>query len=211
MKKIFLLIVVGISLCSCGISRTMAKMNLSIESVDVTKDNQSFIDNSVDNISVDDVKYMTYKDDVVDIKWSVGKNRFVIVLENLTNQTIKVLWDDAAYIGPSGIATRVMHTGTKYSERNDFQPPSIVPKKAAIEEVVIPTGNVYYADGWNESYLLIYNVQNNKDFDVIKRNYIGKSVKVLLPILIREEKIEYLFNFTIQSVTKFTVTPNYSY
>ncbi len=55
MKNIFFLIVMGISLCSCGISRTMAKMNLSIESVDVTKDNHSFIDNSVDNISVDDV------------------------------------------------------------------------------------------------------------------------------------------------------------
>lgn len=40
-----------------------------------------------------------------------------------------------------------MHSGVKYIDRNNSQPPNIIPKNASLSDVIIPTDNIYYVSG----------------------------------------------------------------
>lgn len=201
MKNILLLVVVGITLCSCG---TMVKMNMVLSSVDVSQNNSSkMYDFDTDSIS----SVLSYRDDIISTKWEIGVSDIVLTLENLTDKTIKIIWDDAAFIDVDGTAGRIMHTGIKYIDRNDFQPPTIIPKKTLVIENIVPTRNVYFSDsGWVEGQLFIYKTY---DFKETATSYTGEHVKLLIPIVTNEETIEYIFDFKVNSVNKFKI-PDYN-
>ena len=68
-------------------------------------------------------------------------------IENKSNYSIKIQWDDVAYISSSGQTGRVMHSGVKYIDRNNSQPASVIPKSASLSDIVIPNDNIYYVSG----------------------------------------------------------------
>jgi len=194
MKNILLITVVGITFCSCG---NVAKLNMTLSSVDVSRDTSSIL-HILENDTLSFV--LSYEDDIIRTKWNFGDSELILTLENLTDNTIKIIWDDAAFIGMNEIAGRIMHTGTSYLDRNDFQPPTIIPKKTKVIEYIVPTENIYFGSyGWIEGRLFIYHI------DYLKKlidNYTGKNIKLLIPIVIGDKKIEYIFNFKVKYVSK---------
>ncbi len=197
MRKILLISFSVLSLFSCG---TTVKMNMALSSVDVSQNNSSKIyDFDADSI-------FSYKDNIISAEWKIGVSELILSVENLSSKTIKIIWDDAAFIDIDRTATRIMHTGTKYSDRNNFQPPTIIPKKTFVIENIVPTNNVYMTDHtWVEGKLFIYVTYNYKE---TVNTFTGKHVKLLIPIVTGNEMIEYIFDFKIRSVTKFSI-PNY--
>ena len=201
MRKIFLVVsisFVAVSLLSCGI---MVKMNVALSSVDVSQNSSLKIhDFETDSI-------MSYKDTFISTKWETDFSQLILTLDNLSDKTIKIIWDDAAFIDVDGTAGRIMHTGTKYIDRNDFQPPTIIPKKTTVIENIVPTRNVYFTDyGWVEGKLFIY---ITKDYKETINDFTGKHIKILIPIVVNNDTIEYIFDFEVKSVTKFAI-PEYS-
>lgn len=86
--------------------------------------------------------------------WPNQVKELDFVLQNLSNEPIKVLWDSCAYIDPNGNSHRVMHEGIKYITRDQPMPPSIVAPDSKIEDVVTPTDNVQWiGDNWSVSPL----------------------------------------------------------
>ena len=71
-------------------------------------------------------------------------------MKNISNSTIKVVWDEAAYIDYNGETSKIMHKGIKYSEREASQPASVIIKGAKLEDVAIPTKNVSYSSSLND-------------------------------------------------------------
>lgn len=151
------------------------------------------------------VNRYSFEDDMVKIGWLITIKNIAFVLTNKTDHTIKIIWDEAAYVDESGSSQRVMHSGVKYIDRNNPQPPSVIIRKGSIDDVIIPTNKVRFFSGagWIEDFLLpsgIYG-QTPEEVNQNAKRQIGKNIKVLLPLEIQGVLNEYLFTFEINSVT----------
>ena len=84
------------------------------------------------------------------------------------------------------------------------QPASVIPKGATLSDIIMPTDNVYYISGqyggWREGNLFNFPI-DKKNTEQSKLPYIGKTVKVLFPIIIEDVKNEYVFEFKINDIT----------
>ena len=142
-----------------------------------------------------------FEDEMIKIAWLPTTFTMSFVLVNKTDHSIKIVWDEAAYVDENGASHRVMHSGVKYSEREKLQAPSIVVRKGRIEDSVAPTDNVRlfiplgivkYSE-WEKDPLFPLAGDTR---------YIGKSVQVLVPLQIEGVVNEYIFVFEITDIVQ---------
>lgn len=143
-----------------------------------------------------------YEDDFIKIFWYVSSTQFNFDLTNKSGYTIKLNWDDMAYVDQNGSTKRVMHSGVKYTDRNNSQPASTLPKNASLSDVLLPTDNVYFVSGqyggWRERTLF----QNYSTYEEAQTSpALGKTVRIIFPIMIQDVSNEYIFEFSVDSVT----------
>lgn len=142
-----------------------------------------------------------YEDSVLKCVWVVGVDRLSFALKNKTENSMKIIWDEAAYIDQNGSTQKVMHSGVKYTDRNSSQPPSVIIRGAQIEDVVIPNDNVYYISGqyggWRVNPLFQNFAANQAELNTVSSQYVGKEIRVLLPIEIKGVTNDYIFNFKV--------------
>ena len=106
-------------------------------------------------------------------------------MENKSDNSIKIIWDEAVYIDEDNSSLRVIHSGVKYVDGEKAQPLTVIAKKTKINDLVTPVDNIYYSGGWGKRPL--FSVQKSA----------GKTVKILLPIQIQETINEYIFSFKV--------------
>lgn len=209
-KKTFL-IVLSVILSSClttmdndyGSSKSVKKekeakyyratYDVKLVSVDTTNEIQN---NNISN--------MTFEDDYINISWVVLSETFNFELENKTNRTIKIIWDESIYVDPFNSSQRIMHAGVKYSERNAPQSPSIVIRTGKISDLILPTDNVNYGStlGWYETSLFPdFGFEGKQALIDETEDFVGKNVKILMSIEIENIIQEYIFTFDIAGVT----------
>lgn len=153
----------------------------------------------------DKMKY-SFSDSLIEIKWLIGIKQFDFELKNKTKNTIKVIWDEAVYVDTDGSSSKVMHDGVKYTDRNESQKPTVIAPLSFINDLVLPTKNVYYETnpymaGWKEKYFLPIVSQDKATLINTANMLIGKKVKIILPIQIKEIVNDYTFTFNINSYT----------
>ena len=66
----------------------------------------------------------SFEDEMIKIVWLPTSYGFDFVLSNRTDHSIKIIWDEAVFVDEKGRSKRVMHSGVKYTERNNPQPPT---------------------------------------------------------------------------------------
>lgn len=151
-----------------------------------------------------DTKY-SFDDNLVKVTWLVTAKDISFELENKTDYSIKIVWDDAAFVGSDGKSQRVMHSGVKYIDRSNSQPPSVIVRKGKITDIVQPVDLVWYSDysGWNELPMFVYYIRGGTEQTVtfLLKSNVGKSIQVLLPLKIEETVNDYIFTFTIKGYT----------
>lgn len=151
---------------------------------------------------------LVYSDEFIDIAFSfdVLKDRltkidpdlinrqFGFIIQNKTDTTIKINWDELSWIYPDGNSARVVHSGTKFAKTTDTQVPSVIPPSAKVSDFLIPADDIWYSDstderfsGWNVKWLF-----KGKDI-----NWDGKEFRVYFPLEIKGSKKEYLFKFKV--------------
>lgn len=139
-----------------------------------------------------------YQDSLAAFTWIVGREQLNFILENNTQHTMRLIWDEAAFIEPTGSSGRVMHEGVKYIDRNNSQPPSVIPRNGQLTDLVLPTRNVRqgYKSGWVTDDLILptYKASGNSE-DALAN--VGKQFSVLLPIDIQGTTNEYIFTFEV--------------
>lgn len=144
------------------------------------------------------VKY-SYEDNMIKIVWLPLITQFDFTLQNKTEHSLKIIWDDAAFVNQDGISERVMHAGVKYIDRNNSQPPTVIIKGAKINDMVVPTDNVYYISveygGWRTKPIFPNRANTQEELNTLTKQYIGKEVKIVLPIEIQGVINEYIFTF----------------
>ena len=103
-----------------------------------------------------------------------------------------------------------MHSGTKYNERGNPQPASIVVRLGSLDEFVAPTDFVYYYSGYGNQYIydpsewrhepLIPNKSEEKAVaEEQAKTMLGKKINLLLSLEINGVTNDYLFEFQINS------------
>ena len=97
-----------------------------------------------------------------------------------------------------------MQSGVKYSERNNSQPATTVPKGASISDILLPTENVYFVSGqyggWRENYLLPCVYQTPEAFNAGASSLVGKTMTIMMPIMIENVQNDYTFTFNIDKL-----------
>ena len=133
-----------------------------------------------------------YEDDYINIVWYVGHKNFDFSLTNKTDHTIKINWDDISYVDITGNVGRVMHSGVKYIDKNNSQPATSIPRKASITDILLPTDNVHWGSSdWVIRPLIPY------EYD--RGGAEGKTMSILMPIMIENVQNDYTFEFVINA------------
>lgn len=199
----------------------MAFYSFSLQNVErPEKTSQRYGPQKIDTLS-NEKKYKFYfEDELVRILWDINVLKIVFSLQNKTDHSIKIHWDEAAYMDENGRSHRVMHTGIKYTDREQSIPPSVVVRKGIIEDIVFPTDYIYWEEGsryttgrWKEKplfspYLDIHCTYYQKGeypsfeaFDKVAKSKVGKTIQVLLPLQINDVVNDYIFTFKIEDVS----------
>jgi hypothetical protein len=146
------------------------------------------------------------EDQSVKIVWSVPLKEFSFELLNKLEQSIKIPWDEAAYVDISGQSHRVVHSGVKFSDLNASQPPSVVPAKGRLTDIMIPTDNVRFMPGryggWGQS-TIFHCVKGYVCDDSNQRLALaqkGLTYRILLPFQLGAELYNYTFIFRVNNV-----------
>jgi hypothetical protein len=153
----------------------------------------------------------TFDDGKIQAFFTVGDKQLDFTLKNLTADPMKINWDEASLI-IYGESKRVMHKGVKYIDRNSPQAPTVIPSNSSINDLVLPTDNVYYKEGSHSTYyssagswkindLLLSRDRNKEETKQLIMNSKGQTLKFFLPIEQNSQKINYTFEFQITDVT----------
>ena len=140
----------------------------------------------------------SYNDSIIDITIYGTKERFNYVLKNISNHSLKIIWNEAAFVGLDGSTSKIMHVGIKFSERENDQPATTIIKGAKIEDVATPTANVYYDEGVKVGYSTIGSGWKTKS--MLPETYKGKDsgeIRLMLPIQVKDVVNEYTFVFRV--------------
>ena len=200
MKKAFYLLSL-LLLVSCGTPVEITNYDISLSAVESPKDSKvKFGDTKIVTFEEEGVSKYRYEDDYIDIVWIVGETRFYFELYNKSDHTLKIPWDEVAYVNEDGAAMRVMHKGIKYIERNASQPLSVVPRNSHFSDAITPTENVYISasDSFREKRLFpMFYSQRAAD----NSGLAGKYVRIVFPVILEDVQNEYTFEFCINKVS----------
>lgn len=202
---VFFLLALGI-FTSCGSFKSyLALYDVGLKKVESPADSKNqFGETKVVNFKDGELNKYRYEDDYIEIVWYVSTKQFNFELRNKSDYTIKINWDDISYVNSSGTSGRMMHAGVKYTERNNSQPSTTIPKGAKISDLLLPTDNVYYISGqyggWREKYLIPSIYKTQEDLDKFAPDYVGKTMRILMPIIIENVQNDYTFEFSIEQL-----------
>ena len=151
-----------------------------------------------------------FNDSKIQAFFIVGNKQLDFTLKNLTNEPMKINWDEASLI-INGESKRVMHKGVKFIDRNSPQAPTVIPGNSSIDELVLPTDNVFFNEGYYSNYYsspgswkivdLLPSWDKYKEETKKKiMNSKGSILKFFLPIEQNNQKMYYTFEFLIAEV-----------
>ena len=204
--NLFLLAFAAFMLTSCGAFKNyIASYSVGLSSVESPADaKQHFGETKVVTFNEEGVSKYRYEDDYINIVWYVGLKQFNFTLNNKSGHSLKINWDDISFVDTEGQVGRVMHSGVKYTERNNSQPATTVPKGASISDILLPTENVYFVSGqyggWRENYLLPCVYQTPEAFNAGASSLVGKTMTIMMPIMIENVQNDYTFTFNIEKL-----------
>ncbi|WP_026630079.1 hypothetical protein [Dyadobacter alkalitolerans] len=158
-------------------------------------------DHNVDTVT------SVYEDPLIKIDWDYAYSQIGFELTNKSDQTIKIIWDDAAYISMSNESGRIFHKGVKMIDRENSQPPTSIYKNTTLSDLIAPTSYTRYVSGQYGGWKAEPLVPVKQGIMSTKVEYIpdliGQTMRVVLPIKIEDKVLEYIFSFkTIFMETK---------
>ena len=147
-----------------------------------------------------------YEDSIIKIDWDYASTQIGFELTNKSEQTIKIIWDDAAYISLSNESSRIFHNGIKFVDRENPQPPTSIYKKTTLSDLIAPTSYTTYVSGqyggWNSRPLIPVSASAWSTKIEYIESLLGRTMRIILPIKIEDKVIEYAFSFRTEFIEK---------
>jgi hypothetical protein len=179
--------------------------DIELESVERPTDAaMRYGDYTIAKLEEDAITKYSYVDSLISIVLVAdGGPNVTFKLENQSPHSLRLVWDDAAFIHTDGSSSKVMHTGVRYLTRNEPQSSSVIPRGASVTDVIMPNDRVLnYGRGWTELPILHpYNqVGGTSSLSGAAEN-VGKRFSALLPIQVEGVTNDYLFTFLVTGAT----------
>lgn len=200
MKKILFIVLMAVALSSCGATTHVLDNNYQLSHtysthnpIGVNINNQHFED---EYISIELLQV-----------WNEG---IILSLINNYSSTIKILWDEAAFVDHNGYSHRINHDNTSVSkilskvtissnnvvsvsadviDENKVQIPTVIPAGTRVNTAIIPANN---------AEIPMYEPMSFADKEKAETRLIAlqthpehPTIKLLLPIEVDGKKIEY--------------------
>lgn len=187
MKKSLLIILLAMTLSSCFTTTYMVDGNYKLKDANA-------------NYGVGLINDGAYFDEYVTLMPSVTDSKIDLVIINQHTSSIRVLWDNAAFIDGSGFAQRVIHTGVKLIDKDKAQVPSVIPAGSRITDVVVPVDGIEFTNGdWTYLPFIKRSFNDLESAENLLSLYnttpAHSQITLLLPIEVDDRKIEYTMIF----------------
>lgn len=159
----------------------------------ITRDNEVSLP-ITDNVCFDDgLRFITTFDGI----------KAIIEIQNNSGKSVKVLWDDGAFIDQDNQAHRIVHAGIKITDKEKAQVPSVIPDDSNIGDTI------YAADclRWNSrkgdwDYLpIVWDKEFTSEEEATEYIRNMSPVKLLLPMESNGQVTEYLITFKEKNST----------
>ncbi len=197
MRKFFSLLLLVPLFVSCGVTN----YTISLQNVEVPKDHLAqYSDSKVVGVPFDDQAICVYEDDLIAIEWYINSDVF-FTLENKSDYTIKIPWDEIAFVNELGYAMRVLKSDVFVIEKNNMQVPAIVPKYSKVSDRLIPSDYVVISP-FNEDKVKVYQLfpSFRSKAQIQKSGLIGENFKIYFPLIVNGFINEYIFEFKIEDI-----------
>lgn len=159
---------------------------------------------------IDSSSVMKFSDDKIDVSFTVESKSIAFTMKNKTSNAMKIVWDESAIV-LFDKSYKIMHNGIKYTDSNASQTPTIIPPQASIEDLALPSENVYYKSGyygtyfsspggWQERDILPTCDMNNKELKSAIIGSKGQKFRLYLTVQYSGQSLEYDFNFIITDI-----------
>ncbi|MBC8180479.1 hypothetical protein H8E88_05075, partial [candidate division KSB1 bacterium] len=137
MKKNLLFLCVIALIIGCAGSMQRISFDLTLTQVERPKDAKEQY-GEINTTVTDSLgkKYLVFEDELLKAMFFFGDTSIGIILNNKSDHTIKIDWDNSAWISPSGESKRVIHSGVKLVDRNSPQSPSIIVRNGLLRDSV---------------------------------------------------------------------------
>lgn len=203
MKKILFIATAAMLLQSC-VSVHLATYDIKLSQVEAPQNaKEQFGETKIVSYQEGDQNKYKYSDAYIDIVWHVGIDRLYFDVKNNTTHTIKIDWDAISFIDTDNRACRVIHSGIKYTDKNNSQATTSLPRGASMNDILMPVENILWrGSSWEVANLIPSYYKNTKVLEENKDKYVGKKMSVAFPIEIEGVVNEYLFEFTVESFVK---------
>ena len=147
----------------------------------------------------EDTSY-TFEDENILANWKVLPEAISLKLTNKSDYPIKINPDDISYVDYLGKVNRVTSNNQFYVDKYRVQPNLMIPTHSTWSVNLIPT------EKWGTKGIFpilpgtitTHATPNKKDLETAK-SYVGKTLGIYVPVIIENERIDYLFEFTIDS------------
>lgn len=170
---------------SCSTLRYINRANYSLSSVDTPDATNVEVTNG------------TYEDETILLHASLQKNVISFNLANNSDGTVKIHWDNGAYIDENGNSLRILHSGVKVADKEKAQVPSVIAKGSQFSDDIFVADYVKIVDGQLVfEPLLGYNSFKTDAEAKANLSKVGSVVKLLLPIEVKGTNRDYIFSFT---------------
>jgi len=204
MKRISIFIVLGF-FYSCAAFQYRANYVVNLIETERPKEaSERYGEPKITKIEEEGIWKYSFEDEMIQIIWLPLSDYFSFLLKNKTEHSIKIVWDEAAFVNENGASYRVIHSGIKYSEKEKPQLPSVIVRKGTLSDLIVPADNIDYVyDDWQRKPLLPNYIQGKEPNKLAQlkeasQEYIGKNFQILLPLKIEDIVNEYIFTFKIE-------------
>jgi len=148
-------------------------------------------------IKSDEVRF---QDNALSIWFTVGEQAFQMNLTNRSDYPLKIVWGSAEYTDIHEQRRRLMHSGMRYQERNNFIPDQIVLPGTSLQEDLTPIEHVYVSPQTKGYEVKPLFSRENLESAGLK----GKIFILFIPIEINRVIIPYEFKIEIVNVVNAT-------
>lgn len=150
-------------------------------------------------------KQLEYSNDTLFINFDLKPKFIEFNLLNRFNDGIKINWDEVS-ISINGKAKRIVHKETGVYKITDVQPPTTIPPKSSLKDMLIPSSNVKFVSSGGipftiVKYILPVQGTGKKQWDEVVKKYKGTKITVFLPVYIAGKYQSYYYDFMINDVT----------
>jgi len=136
---------------------------------------------------------LEYHDDALAITFSLQRTEIDFVLQNNSNDPIKVDWNLVSFVQSWGTSQGVIHKGIKLADKQAVKPPSMIPPKAKIEDMIVPVENVEFIAGdWLTHSLFVDGPAS--------MNLVGQEFSIFMPLDVGGTTKNYTFTFKVIGV-----------